>query len=96
LKYWAWRLGTDSATRATQASGAQRADNAVPAGRFMEVVGPLNSSVLALTGAPRMGGQAQTSVEVVLRDGLVVRVEVPADAQAAGRLAALVAALEAR
>jgi hypothetical protein len=93
LKYWAWRLGTDSAARA---SGARQADSAVPAGRFVEVVGPLSSPVLAPTGAPRASGEAETSVEVVLRDGLVVRVEVGADAQGAGRLAALVAALEAR
>jgi hypothetical protein len=52
--------------------------------------------VLAPTGAPRLSGEAEISLEVVLRDGLVVRVEVPADAQGAGRLAALVAALEAR
>jgi hypothetical protein len=71
-------------------------DSAVPDGRFVEVVGPLCSPVLARIGVPRAGGEAQTSVEVVLRDGLVVRVEVPADAQGAGRLAALVAALEAR
>jgi hypothetical protein len=86
LTYWGWRLGTD----------AGRSPAASPTGRFIEVVGALGGPVQEPTPLQAAADRQGASVELLLRDGLVLRVELPTDAKAAGKLAAFVAALEAR
>ena len=71
-----------------------RSSTAVPvSGRFVELVGALATPV----AAPARGDDERgPDAELVLRGGLVVRVAVPRTAHEARRVAAFVAALEAR
>ena len=85
--HWVWQLrASTTPARAEVAGGA----------RFVEVVGAVAGS--APKGTTRSaGGESLTeTIEVVLRDGLRVRVGWPTDSGTAGGLVALIVALEAR
>ena len=86
LVHWAWRLGTEAAASAEVS----------PSGRFVEIVGALSGPVLEAPRESPADSERRPSLELVLRDGLLLRVEMPVDARTAAKLATFVAALEAR
>jgi transposase-like protein len=84
LSHWIWRLGRRT---------GRGADTGGDGDRFVELVAPLGHSA-----AEARAGLSSASIEaeLVLRDGIRVRVPLPGDDDGAKRVAAFVAALEAR
>ena len=86
LAYWGWRVRTTSPVGSSAV---------VPVGgRFVEVVGALATPIAA--SARDDDEERGPAAELVGCGGLVVRVPVPCTAHEARRVAAFVAALEAR
>lgn len=83
LSHWAWRLGEERRGGTDAARGP----------RFIEIVGALADPAEA---SSEDGQPALPAAELVLRDGLRLRLALPADERGAKVVATLVAALEAR
>ena len=88
LTFWKWRLGRERREAAPTPDGIK--PRALQPAAFVEVVG----GAAAATAAPR--GLVAECLEVLLADGVRIRVPRSADKAAVAVVASLVAALEAR